>query len=82
MTTTIRLVPAETAHALSYALSGEMRCRAKLKFPGDKRATQCSLHSGHVLDKTAHINANETRWWRRSGYDVEASIRPGTEGQP
>ena len=80
----LRIVPPYIAHAAT----GDMQCRAKLKFPGDKRAAQCALRSGHVTDNAPdggpswHKNAAGTRSWRRRGYDTEASFAPGTENQP
>ena len=80
----VRLVDPYIAHAAT----AEMRCRAKLKFPGDRRAAECNRTSTHVLERDAdgkpsmHRNAAGTRVWRRVGYDVEASMAPGTEGQP
>ena len=79
----IRIVPAHIAHAAS----GDMQCRAKLKFPGDDRAAQCALRSGHVTGQASdggpswHWDESRTRTWRRVGYDIEAMMMPGTEGQ-
>ena len=76
----LRIVPAHIAHAAS----GDMQCRAKLKFPGDDRAARCALRSGHVTDRAAdggpswHLDESLTRQWRRVGYDTEAMMQPGT----
>ena len=73
-----RLVPPYIAHAAT----GDMQCRAKLRFPFDKKAAQCALSASHVIEGTPHLNAKRNRWWKRNGYDVDASFQPGTEGLP
>jgi len=76
------MVPRLVDPHIAHAATGDMQCRAKLRFPCDRRAAQCDLPAAHVLDGTPHTNAKRTRVWKRRGYDVEASFMPGTEGQP
>lgn len=69
-----RLVPPDIAHMASNA----QPCGERLRFPDDERDAECSLQVGDHVRGDWHLNAENTRRWRKVGRDVEAMAKPGS----